>query len=151
MSTKRSIILKGTPKQNEDGVTATTIKPGYLIKGVSVIAAQDAAATRRSPANFALEREELGAGVDNTLQGSGTISAFYASGDQVKVGSFAPGDRVLGYVASGETVNEDTLLASHGTQAGTLAAATTAVGVLARSLDNLGTVAVETFCRIEVI
>ncbi len=149
MSTKRSIILRGDPEINEDGIATATIKPGYLLQGVSYKAPQSINDTRVVPAAFALEREELGEGIDDSLVGSGTLTAFYASGDTVKEGVFDAGDRALGIVASGETVNEDTLLTSNG--AGKLKAATTSAYARARSLDNLGTVVADTFCRVEII
>lgn len=149
MAIKRSISLQGDPIVTEEGVATAAIKPGYLVQGVSYIAAQSINDTRRVPAVFALEREELGEGIDNSQQGSGTLTAFYASGDQVKVGAFGVGMRVLAIVASGETVNEDTLLTSNG--AGKLKAATTSAYARARSLDTLGTVAADTFCRVEIL
>lgn len=149
MSTKRSITLQGDPVVNEDGKATAAIKPGYLIQGVSYVAAQSINDSRNVPAAFALEREELGEGIDDSLQGTGTLTAFYASGDQVKVGVFGVGMRVLAIVASGETVSEDTLLTSNG--AGKLKAATTSAFARARSLDNLGTVTADTFCRVEIV
>lgn len=149
MSNKRSIILRGDPEINEQGVATAAIKPGYMVQGVSYLAAQAINDTRRVPAAFALEREELGEGIDDSIQGSGTLTSAYASGDTVKVGVFDAGDRVLGVVASGETVSEDTLLTSNG--AGKLKAATTSAFVVGRSLETLGTVAVDTFCTVEII
>ncbi len=148
MSTKRSVVLKGDPVYNEDGVAVTTLRPGWLVKGVSYI---DVAADGDTPMPraFVVEREELGQGLDNARQGSGTISAYYASGDTVKVAVCGPGDVVTAFIASGETVNEDTLLTSNGD--GLLEAYSASDYVIGRSLDNLGTVAVATACRVEIV
>jgi hypothetical protein len=154
MASKRSVILQGDPIVNEDGVTATTIYPGYLVQGVSTIAAQSINDTRVVPATFALEREELGAGIDDTYftSGSGTGHAYYSSGDRVKVGAFGVGMRVTAMVASGQVVSEDTLLTSDG--AGKLKAATTSAYARARSLETLNggsAVTVDTLCKIEIV
>ena len=62
MAIKRSVTLQGDPIVTEDGVATAAIKPGYLVQGVSYNAAQSINDTRRVPAVFALEREELGEG-----------------------------------------------------------------------------------------
>ena len=116
MSTKRSIILRGDPEINEYGKATEQIKPGYLVKGVSYLANQSATTTS-IPRSVALERDELGEGIDNTLQGSGTGTAFYASGDQVKVAAFDGGDEATLFLASGEVCSEDTLLECNGSGA----------------------------------
>lgn len=115
MATKRSVILRGANlvQVNEDGVASATVKPGYLVNGVTSIA-HHATAGGNTPRAFALERDELGAGIDNSRQGSGTESAFYASGDTVKVGVFPPGTRVTAWVASGENIAANDKLESAG-------------------------------------
>lgn len=147
MATKRSVILKGRPIVNEDGATATTIKPGYLVKGVSTIAVQSATGATVVPKAFALERDELGTGIDNAHQGSGTISAFYASGDQVKVGVFKSGDEITAFVASGVVVAEDTLLQSNGD--GTLVGGSGYS--IARAKEALTTTSSVRACRVEIL
>ena len=146
MSTKRSVILKGCPEVNEEGTASEAIKPGYLVKGVSTIAKQTGT-TGSVPKAVALERDELGTGIDNTLQGSGTVSAFYASGDQVKIGVFKSGEEATMFVASGQDIDEDDLLESAGD--GTLAAGTTKP--IAREKETLGAVTVETALRVEFL
>jgi len=146
MSTKRSVILKGCPEVNEEGTASEAIKPGYLVKGVSTIAKQTGT-TGSVPKAVALERDELGTGIDNTLQGSGTVSAFYASGDQVKIGVFKSGEEATMFVASGQDIDEDDLLESAGD--GTLAAGTTKP--IARAKETLGAVTVETALRVEFL
>lgn len=145
MATKRSVILKGSPTINEDGAASATVKPGYLVKGVSTIAHQSS--TGNVPKAFALERDELGAGIDNSLQGSGTPSAYYASGDTVKVGVFYAGCEVTAFVASGQNITEDDLLESAGD--GTLAEGST--NPIARAKETLGAVTEVTAVRVEIL
>lgn len=147
MSTKRSIILRGCPEQNEYGIASEQVKPGYLVKGVSTVANQTA--TGKVPRALALERDELGQGIDNSLQGSGTSSAYYASGDTVKVGVFDSGDEATVFLASGAgTVNEDSLLGSAGDGTFNVQAA---AGAIARSLENCGTVHVARSVRVQFV
>ena len=147
MSIKRSVILRGCPEQNEYGTASAQVKPGYLVKGINTIAHQDASG--KVPRALALERDELGAGIDNSLQGSGTGSAYYASGDKVKVGVFDSGDEATVFVASGAgTINEDTLLSSAGD--GTFKA-DTAANAIARSMENKGVVTVGSSLRVQFI
>lgn len=146
MSTKRSVVLRGSPEYNEYGKATETIKPGYLVKGVSYVSLQTGT-TGSIPNAVACERDELGAGIDNANQGSGTISAFYASGDQVKVAVFDSGDEATMFVASGENISEDDLLECNG--AGLLKEGSTKP--VARSLETLGLIAATTVCRVQFI
>ncbi len=144
---KRSVILKAdSPTISEEGVATETIKPGYLVKGVSSVSKQTGT-TGSLPRAVALERDELGQGIDNTHQGSGTATAFYASGDRVKVCAFAPGDEAIGFVASGQNIVEDDLLQSAGD--GTYAEGSTKP--IARAMESVGAVTVETAIRIQFI
>lgn len=146
MAAKRSVILKGCPEINEEGVASATVKPGYLVKGVSSIAHQTATTGFFANA-VALERDEFGTGIDNTYQGSGTISAYYASGDTVKVAVFDAGDEATMYVASGQNITEDDLLQSAGD--GTLAEGSTRP--IVRAKETLGLVTVLTALRVEFL
>lgn len=149
MSIKRSVILRGSPEINEYGVASAEVKPGYLVKGVSTIAHQTATGVKCVRA-LALERDELGQGIDNTLQGSGTASAYYASGDTVKVGVFDSGDEATVFVASGAgTINEDTLLSCAGD--GTFAVEATPADAIARSMETVGAVHVAQALRVQFI
>lgn len=141
MANKRKVILKGEPIVNEDGTASATVKPGYLVKGVSTIAHQTSTTTRLKA--VALERDELGTGIDNTYQGSGTISAYYASGDKVKVAVFKSGEEATVFLASGN-YTEDDLLESAGD--GTLTEGSTTP--IARMKETLGTFA-GGFARVE--
>lgn len=149
MSTKRSVILRGDPEINEYGVASATVKPGYLVKGVSSVAHQTANGVVCVKA-LALERDELGQGIDNSKQGSGTSSAFYASGDTVKVAVFDSGDEATAFVASGAgTISEDTLLSSAGD--GTFKVEATESDAIARSMETVGVVTVGQALRIQFI
>jgi hypothetical protein len=123
---KRVIKLLGEPIQNEDDKAAAVITPGMLVdhdaNGDLVPHASSAGVAQRW---FALEREEMGKDIDAT----------YAIGDTVKVGSFAPGTRVLALIASGENVAQDDDLNSAGD--GTLAvSATNRVAVALEAVNN---------------
>lgn len=113
MANKRSVIDKGNPIINEDGIASAAVNPGYLVDGVSSIA-HHASAGGNTPRAVALEREEFGTGIDNTYQGEGTGSAFYASGDTVKVAVGYPGCRFTMFLASGYGVAVNGKLQSHG-------------------------------------
>lgn len=145
MATKRSVVLKGSPIVNEDGAASATVKPGYLVKGVSTIAHQTS--TTKVPKALALERDEFGAGIDDAHRGSGTPSAFYASGDTVKVGVFHAGQEATGFVASGQNIAEDDLLESAGD--GTFAEGST--NPIARAKETLGAVTAVTALRLEFL
>lgn len=146
MANKRSIVQQGEPMVYEQGVAGETIKPGYLVKGIGTIAKQTGT-TGVVPRAVALERDELGAGIDDTYRGSGTIAAAYASGDRVKVAVFKSGERALGYVASGADIAEDDLLVSAGN--GLYVEGTT--GAIARATETLGVVSTETALVVEFI
>jgi hypothetical protein len=143
---KRSIVLRGDPELNEYGAAGEVIHPGYLVKGVTTVL--KATATGKVPRALALEREELGQGIDNSRQGSGTSTAYYASGDVVKIGVFDSGDEAVVFIASGVTCNEDTLLGSAGDGTFNVQAAAAAI---ARGMENLGTVLAETAVRVQFI
>lgn len=145
MAVKRSVILQGQPNVNENGTATEAIKPGYLVKGVSAISLQTS--TGKVPCAIALERSELGVGLDNTYQSSGVPSAFYASGDQVKVAVFAPGDVFTGFIQSGAVISEDDLLVSAGD--GTFKEGTS--DVVARALDTLSVLSTVQACRMQAI
>lgn len=147
MAIKRSVIVRGCPVINEDGVASEAIQPGHLVKGIGTIAKQTG--TGDVPVAVALERDELGTGIDNTYQGEGTGSAYYASGDTVKVAEFAPGDECLVYLASGQTIAADGYLISNG--AGLVTPGTTAGAVLGRAIDAVSAgVAAATLIRMRV-
>lgn len=102
---RRQILLKGRPNQSEEGVASTTVRPGDLVDGVSSIAPH-ASAGGLTARRVALERDEMGAGVDDLYAGGPLYSpsANYASGDSVKVASLAPGDRACMWINSGQNI-----------------------------------------------
>ncbi len=138
MALKRVITLLGNPHINEDGVATAVIKPGYLVDGVATVAAH-ASAGAACPRTFALERTELGAGIDNTYQVLGTISSDYAIGDTVKIGSFKPGERVLAWIASGQNITVNARLESAGD--GTLKVYSAGV-IIGRALESVSALSV---------
>lgn len=148
MANKRSIVVRGVPTVNEAGVASEAIQPGHLVKGISTIAKQTG--TGQVPVAIALERDELGTGIDNTYQGEGTGSAYYASGDTVKVGVFSKGDQAVVYLASGQTIAVDGYLVSKGD--GQVTPGTTAGTIVGRAIDAVSAgVASATAIRIEVM
>jgi len=149
MSTKRSIILRGTPIVDEQGVAAAEVKPGYLVKTPAAGVAHQTASGTKAPFVIALERDELGQGIDNSLQGSGTETAFYASGDRVKVAYGYPGCVFTAYIASGQDIAKDELLSSAGD--GTLATEATAEQAMCVSEEEIGAVTVTTAIKVRVI
>lgn len=149
----RVITLLGNPIVTEDGEASEAIKPGHLVKGQGTVAKQTTATTK-VPVRVALERDELGKGIDSTpgssLDTNNSVaaqSADYASGDTVKVGAFAGGDRFLGWVASGVNVAADALMESAGD--GTVRALTGAEPIV-RALEAVNATA-DTRIRLEVI
>lgn len=146
MALKRVITLKGDPLINEDGVASAVIKPGYLVDGVLSVAAH-ASAGAACPRTFALERSELGAGIDDTRQVLGTISSDYAIGDTVKIGSFKQGERVLAFIASGQTITINARLESAGN--GTLRVYASGV-IIGRALESVTATAL-TRIRVEIM
>jgi hypothetical protein len=149
MSIKRSVVLRGEPEYNEYGAANEAIKPGYLVKGVSAVAKQTVSGI--VPRNLAVERDELGQGIDDTYRvtGSGSNAAAYASGDTIKVASFDAGDEATVYIASGQNITEDDYLCSAGD--GTFKEVAAASGAIARSLETVGAVAVETAIRVQFV
>lgn len=144
---KRVIILRGQPLINEEGVASAVIKPGYLVDGVLSIAPH-AAAGGVCPRTFALDREEMGAGIDDTHRIAPSISSDYAVGDTVKVGAFSPGMRVNALIASGQNITINDRLESAGN--GTLRKFA-AGEILGRALETTGAVTVLTRLRVEVM
>jgi hypothetical protein len=119
--------------QNETGVATAVIKPGYLVDGVTSIAphASAAAAVARQ---IALERDELGTGIDATYttDNSGVGSPNYAIGDVVKVGVCPPGVQFTGWISSGQNIAANDQMESAGN--GTFRKLNSGV-ILARALE----------------
>lgn len=121
---RRVITLLGRPVQNEDGVAGEAgIVPGMLVSGVTTILLNDADPNART---VALERDELGDDIDEP----------YGVGDVVKVGSFSPGQRFYGWLASGGNVAAGSYL-EPGTN-GLLVAASSGT-IIGRALEAVNT------------
>lgn len=147
MAIKRKVVQRGCPEIYEDGVASATVKPGYLVKGIGTIAHQTS--TTKAPKAMALERDELGTGIDDTYRSTnaGTPTAYYASGDRVKVAVFKSGERAVGYIASGQNIAEDDLLESAGD--GTFAEGST--NPIARAVSAPGAVTAVTAIIVEFL
>lgn len=143
---KRTVVVRGCPEYNEYGAATEAIKPGYLVKGVSSLAKQTAT-TAYYPFALAVERSELGAGIDDTLKTNYPVAAAYAIGDTVKVACFDAGDEATVWIASGENITEDDLLES----AGNGLFKEGATRPTCRAMETLGEVFVETRLRVQVI
>jgi len=133
---RKVIVLLGQPIVNEEGVATAAITPGMLVDGVTSIAPH-AIAGADCPRTFALEREELGQNIDDA----------YAIGDTVKVGAFAPGQRVNALIASGQNIAANQALESAGD--GTLRLLASGVR-LARALEAVNNSAGPANARIRV-
>ena len=96
---RKSISLLGQPITTEDGIAQEAITPGMLVEGVGSIL-KFSTAGGPAPRNLALEREELGLGITDA----------YASGDTVKIGSYAPGMHAYALIASGQNISVDAWL-----------------------------------------
>jgi len=122
------IALLGCPMVSEEKVAIEAIIPGHLLEVVaSGVKKQTDDAANVAPI-FALERDELGNGIDDA----------YAIGDVVKMGTFKPGDRVYGWLASGQNVAEGDYLT--GTTAGLLTKTSVAASVrLAKAVESVDT------------
>jgi hypothetical protein len=98
------IVLMGTPNQWEQGSAGEAgILPGMAVQGELTIM-KHATAGGKAPRKFALERQEMGQG----------INVPYAVNDRVKVGSFAKGDRVYAFIPVGANIPIDGPLTSNG-------------------------------------
>jgi hypothetical protein len=125
----RVILLMGQPIQNEDAAAAEAITPGQLValngSGLVIKQATASIATSRT---FAMERDEMGNDIDTD----------YAIGDTVKVGAFHQGERVLGFIASGQNISVGDMLESAG--GGNLKVFGSGV-VLAKALESVNNTA----------
>jgi hypothetical protein len=122
----KCVVLRGEPIVDEQNVAKEALKPGHLIEINAGEWRKHATAGGAAGAIFALERDELGKGID----------VEYAIGDRVKAGFFAPGDRVNAILPSGQDGAEGAEVESDG--AGRLKVGTTKpVGRLAAASGAL--------------
>lgn len=129
------IALRGEPIIDEQNTASEAFLPGTLIEINAGQWRKHAGSAGAAAAIFALERDEIGKGID----------VAYAIGDYVKAGYFAPGDRVNALIPSGQNVAEGAELESDG--AGRLKAGTTKP--IARAAAASGAVTADT--RLAVI
>jgi hypothetical protein len=125
----RPIKLLGEPIQNEDYPAADgTIKPGHLIvlNSSAEWIRHNVTSSASVAAQFALEREEMGQGID----------VLYAEGDYVKAGHFGNGTRVNALIPSGQNIAAGQKLESAGD--GTLRAVTSgfAIAIASAAVNN---------------
>jgi hypothetical protein len=125
---KRVIALLGQPIQNEDRAAAEAITPGHLctINGSGLWIKHATAAAKCMP-NYAMERDEMGKGIDDA----------YAIGDTVKMGAFSPGMRVNALLAAAAgAITVDDYLESAGNGTLRLLAAGVAIAKALEAVDN---------------
>ncbi len=135
---KKVIKLMGEPIQNEDDKAAEVITPGHLVNfDSSGDLIKHATAAADHALTIAFEREEMGNGID----------VNYAIGDTVKVGHFWPGQRFLGFIASGQNITKGNRMESAGN--GTFRVQAGSGVAKCRSLDTTGAVTVLTRIRLE--
>ena len=136
---KRLIKLLGEGIQNEDYTASAAITPGDLVAFSSTgTIARNAVADLDVPLTFALEREEMGLGIDDD----------YAIGDAVKVMTFKGGNRVLAFIASGQNITAGNFLQAAAD--GTLKVYASGVR-LAKALETSGAVTTKTRIRVELL
>jgi hypothetical protein len=137
---RRVITLKGDPVIHEDEIALAAITPGHLLMLVPTGVQKNTAAAANVSASFALERDEVGRDIDFP----------YATNDVVKVGAFAPGQRVYAFLASGQNVAKGAYLTGNAT--GLLTATGVAADIrLARALEAVNSVADTTRIRAEIV
>ena len=141
---RRIIALMGDPIITEEEKAIESLTPGHLLELTSGGWKKQTDDAANVAPIFALERDELGSGID----------IAYASGDYVKAGHFAPGQRVYAFLASGQTVAKGAYLT--GTTAGLLTAASVAAGVRTamalEAVDTSGSApAAGTRIRVEIV
>jgi hypothetical protein len=122
------ITLKGDPIVSEEEKALEAITPGHLVMLTATGVQKNTANAANVAAAFALERDELGKGID----------VAYASGDYVKVGTFAPGMRVYAFLASGFNIAKGDYLTGNTT--GLLFSTGVAAGIrLCRAVEAVNT------------
>lgn len=98
------IALRGEPIVDEQNSCSAAITPGHLIEINTGQWRKHATAAGNAPPWFALERDEMGDGID----------VAYAANDTVKAGFFAKGMRVNALIPIGQTLAKGDKLESNG-------------------------------------
>ena len=140
MARKTIALLGPVPVINEEDMASESITPGHLVEFTAggLLQRNDTINVVLARA-FALEREELGKGIDDA----------YASGDYVKIGSFHPGQRVYAFLASGQCANKGDYLTP--TTEGQLKVAASGTGRIARALELTDATAGTSRVRAEIV
>lgn len=93
---RAKIVLMGDPVITEELAATEAITPGHLVMLASATTVSKNTANAADVArNLALDRPELG----------DEITDAYASGDRVKIGAFAPGQRAYVFIPSGQNIS----------------------------------------------
>lgn len=151
MSSNKVIALRGQPIVDEQLQASAAITPGDLIEVNSGKWRRNANAAKNAIPAFALERDELGKGIDST-------AGDYAANDYVKAGFFHAGQRVNAFIGSGQaTTAYVTFLESAGD--GTLRALATdaatddtqRVSVVAVAVETVSTVTAKTRVAVQLL
>lgn len=134
------LLIRGERLVNEDGAAGEAITPGMLVKGEATILKATVVTAIGVPKRFALEREEMGKGIDTA----------YAIGDVVKVGTAGSGDRINALIAAGVNIAVSAMMESAGD--GTLRAFTNGTPI-ARAIEAVDNTvpAVPARIRVEIL
>jgi hypothetical protein len=145
---KRVIILMGDPTINEERKATEAIKPGHLIMHASATTCSKNTANGADVARaFALERDELGKGIDDTYSNDAGASA-YAANDYVKEAVCYPGCRVNAWIPSGQNISAGNYLQAD--NAGRLVVYASGAR-LARALEAVNATAGDARIRVEIV
>lgn len=135
--------LAGGPRENEQYPASEAITPGHLIEPVPTGPTagewrKHATAAGNNARIFALERGEMGLGIDTP----------YAIGDYVKAGYFSKGMRVNALIASGQNLKRGNLVESAGD--GTLRVLSSGV-VIGSVAEDTGAVTALSRVKVDII
>ncbi len=140
MSTGRTIVQKGSPEVEEGILITAAVLPGtLLVRTLSGAIVQFAPATAdgaMAAPIWAMERGEMGIGVDNSQQSLGTPTALYATGDQVKVGYMHPGVEFMAMLEDEQNITAGAFLAANVAN-GTLRAVAAGENIIAQAMETL--------------
>lgn len=140
MSEQRTIVVKGSPEVEEAVVITAGFLPGTLLvrtvpAGVVSFAPSTLDGALAAPL-VAMERSELGTGVDDSQQSQGTPTAAYVVGDVVKVGYMQPGVEYMAMLEDEQNITAGDNLAANVAN-GTLRAAAAGENIVAQAMEDL--------------
>lgn len=137
---RKVISLMGDATYNEEKNALEAVTPGHLLETTSLGVKKNTANAANVAPQFAMERSELGKGID----------VAYAIGDTVLVGVFGVGKRVYAFLASGQNVLESAYLT--GDAAGCLTATGVTAGLrLARALEAVNATTGQARIRVVIV